>query len=294
MLHLPVLLHEVIQFVSEIEAPLREGLDLTFGRGGHTRELLKAFADLKITAMDRDPEAIRYGQTEMVEYIEKGRLKFVPGNFHELTPPGPSAGWDFILADLGVSSPQLDDAHRGFSFYHDGPLDMRMDTTTGVTAADIVNRWTTDELVQLFKQLGEVPRPRRVAERIVHERKETPFARTSQLSQLIEKTDGWRKKGQHPATQYFLALRLEVNQELANLGLVTKRLVSQLRPGGRILFITFHSLEDRIIKYALKESMELGKRVNKKVVIASREEILSNPRSRSAKLRVFEAKGRSE
>lgn len=190
--------------------------------------------------------------------------------------------------DLGVSSPQLDDPERGFSFYHDGPLDMRMDPTQGTSAQEIVNTWTEVGLQRVFMELGEIPRPHRVVKAILQDRREKPFTTTSQLSQLIERVEGWRKKGRHPATQYFLALRLLVNEELDGLKESLPLLMEKaLRPGGRLLVITFHSLEDRIVKNIFKDRKDLGVPVNKKVIVPSREEILENPRSRSAKLRVF-------
>lgn len=287
MLHTPVLLTEIMQFVRECERPIRFGLDVTFGRGGHTRALLEQFSDLKMTAVDRDLDALAYAKLEFADWIAQDRLRLQHGNFHADVPmPSEQDGWDFILADLGVSSPQLDRPERGFSFYHEGPLDMRMDQTQAFTAADIVNTWPAEDMVQLFKELGELRRPHRVVQRIVEFRRERPFATTRELSELIERAEGWRKKGHHPATQYFLALRLEVNQELGDLRLAAERLIHSLAPQGRLLIITFHSLEDRIIKYAFKESA-LGTPVNKKVVVPERQECVDNPRARSAKLRVF-------
>jgi 16S rRNA (cytosine1402-N4)-methyltransferase len=200
----------------------------------------------------------------------------------------PSGGFDVILADLGVSSPQLDQAARGFSFYQEGPLDMRMDQSQGATAADIVNSWPEVELLDLFTRYGEVRSPRRVVRALVNDRKQTPFTTTSQLSGLIERVEGWRKKGQHPATRYFLALRMAVNNELSGLETSVPDLMRALSEKGRLIVITFHSLEDRIIKYAFREAPALGFPLFKKVVVPSEEEILQNPRARSAKLRVFQ------
>jgi 16S rRNA (cytosine1402-N4)-methyltransferase len=283
-LHKPVLLEEVLQFARETPRPLRRGLDVTFGRGGHTRALLEAHPDLQMTALDRDRDALAYAESAFAPEIASGRLKPVHGNFHEKIPAGE---WDFILADLGVSSPQLDVAERGFSFYHDGPLDMRMDQSQGITAADIVNTWPPDDLIALFRELGEIRRPNLTVQKIIEFRRAGPFSRTHELSRLIERAEGWRRKGHHPATNYFLALRLEVNQELGDLRPAAERLIHQLAAGGRLAMITFHSLEDRIIKYAFKESAE-GFPVTKKVVAPGRPECAANPRARSAKLRVFQ------
>ncbi len=286
-LHVPVLCNEVLQFVEELPGRKELGVDLTFGRGGHSVALLKRFPDLKIFGFDRDQAAIDYGRIQFADEVKAGRLRLEKLNFHDEVPENP-VGWDFILADLGVSSPQLDQAERGFSFYQDGPLDMRMDQAQALTAADIVNTWSARELSDLFYNNAEIKRPNRVVARIVEQRKLQPFSTTQQLSQLIEKSEGWRRRGHHPATEYFLALRLEVNQEISALRPAVERMMTRLRPGGRLVIITFHSLEDRIIKYAFKENPHLGAPVNKKVVVPDREEELRNPRSRSAKLRVFE------
>lgn len=287
-LHVPVLLQEILQFVADLPGRREQGADVTFGRGGHTRALLESFSFLRMMGFDRDQAALDHGQEVFGDWISGNRLRLEKRNFHAGVPRNPLGGWDFILADLGVSSPQLDQAERGFSVYHDGPLDMRMDQAQDFSAADIVNTWGADELSNLFYQNGEIRRPNRVVARILEQRRVEPFTRTLQLSQLIEKCEGWRRRGHHPATEYFLALRLEVNQELSNLRPAMEQMMSVLRPGGRLIVITFHSLEDRIIKYAFKENPQLGRPVNKKVVTPTREEEARNPRARSAKLRVFE------
>ncbi len=221
------------------------------------------------------------GQTEFNQLVTAGRLHLEKVNFHGSQFPT-GHPFDLILLDLGVSSPQLDDSRRGFSFYSDGPLDMRMDPTQGSSAGDMVNSWTEVGLQRLFAELGEIPRPHRVAKAILAARKEKSFTSTSQLAQLIERVEGWKKKGKHPATQYFLALRLLVNEELEGLKESLPVLMEKaLCPGGRMLVITFHSLEDRIIKNIFKERKDLGRPVNKKVIVPSRPEILRNPRSRS-------------
>lgn len=301
-LHRPVLLEEILTLAQELSQPVRHYLDVTLGRGGHLRALLKAHEQLQCYAIDRDQQAIEYAQIEFASLIQQQRLQLQHGNFKDIIAQNSAQllnwteqkGFDLILADLGVSSPQLDDAHRGFSFYADGPLDMRMDNTSGQTAAEIVNTWSERDLIQLFKEYGEIRRPERVVAAILRQRRSAPFATTLQLASVIEKTDGWRQKGKHPATLYFLALRLETNQELHDLDKAVRQLIALLSPGGRLFVITFHSLEDRIVKYTIKDSFGMGFAVNKKVIQASRSEQLSNVRARSAKLRVFQRGDRSD
>ncbi len=286
-MHKPVLLKEVLHFSGEIH-PHRI-LDGTFGRGGHTRELLKLSPTGEVTALDQDLDAITYGCDTFATDINAGRLRLLHGSFHDLkSAVGAEEGrYDVILLDLGVSSPQLDVAERGFSFYHDGPLDMRMNRSQTTTAADVVNDWPEVELLTIFKEYGEIRRPDRVVRAIVQDRKTQRFTTTRQLAGLIERVEGWKRKGHHPATTYFLALRMAVNNELEGLSQALPDLMRALRLGGRLLVITFHSLEDRIIKYAFKES-ELGFPLFKKVIVPTREEQAENPRARSAKLRIFQ------
>lgn len=295
-MHKPVLLNEVLQ-LSQLGDGSAVIWDATFGRGGHTREIFNKFPQATVVATDRDPEALAYGKEAFAEEIRTDRLKLLHLNFHDIEDLHPFQalglnGFDFVLMDLGVSSPQLDDPARGFSFYHEGPLDMRMDPSHGQPAHEIINSWTEVGLQRLFSELGEVPRPHRVVKQILAQRREKPFSQTIELAQLIERVEGWRKRGRHPATQYFLALRLLVNDEInglkASLPLILER---ALKPGGRMAVITFHSLEDRIVKTIFKDRKDLGTPVNKKVIIPSRTEILDNPRARSAKLRVFQAEG---
>lgn len=287
--HIPVLLSEVLQAFSSYEKPPQWLLDGTFGRGGHTRELLKQFPTLQVLGLDRDHEAIAFGQNQFPKDIESGRLKLEHLSFLQFSRnlEIPCDRFDFILLDLGVSSPQLDQAERGFSFYHDGPLDMRMDHQQKTTAAEVINTWDEDQLVEIFQTYGEIRHPFRVVRAIVHDRKEKPFLTTRQLAGLIERVDGWRQKGKNPATQYFMALRLLINQELEQVRESIPRLIQSLVPGGIMVVITFHSLEDRIVKELFKEHDAIGQRLNKKVIVASRDEEKNNPRSRSAKLRAF-------
>lgn len=287
-MHEPVLLKEVIEFARAVEP--HSILDGTFGRGGHTRALLEACPEAVVTAIDQDDEAIRFGESHFEADINKGRLHLKHFNFHQISSleGRPKEGFDVILLDLGVSSPQLDQGERGFSFYHDGPLDMRMDRGLDITAADVIDTWPEVELNNLFIQYGEVRRPQRVVRAIVQDRKQKKFTTTRELAGLIERVEGWKRKGHHPATTYFLALRMAVNNELSGLEACIPGLLGALSPKGRLLVITFHSLEDRIIKYAFKEAPELGVPLFKKVIVPSREEQMRNPRARSAKLRIFQ------
>lgn len=287
-MHKPVLLDEVIELVRSIQPATI--LDGTFGRGGHTRAMMTACPEAAVTAIDQDEDAIRFAQSEFEDWIQQGRLTVKHFSFHKMAAldQRPEGGFDVILLDLGVSSPQLDLADRGFSFYHEGPLDMRMDRTQDTTAAEIVNTWPEVELNNLFIRYGEIRRPQRVVRAIVQDRKQKEFTSTRELAGLIERVEGWKRKGHHPATTYFLALRMAVNNELAGLEACLPDLMRALSPKGRLIVITFHSLEDRIIKYAFKEAPELGFPLFKKVIIPSREEQKENPRARSAKLRVFQ------
>lgn len=287
-MHKPVLLKEVLDFAGAVDP--REIFDGTFGRGGHTRALLEAHPRARVTALDQDMQAIEYGRQAFASELAENRLALYHHSFHDLPSFKniPPKGFDVILLDLGVSSPQLDEAERGFSFYHDGPLDMRMDRGRELTAAEVVNTWPEVELLELFQKYGEVRQPRRVVRAIVNDRVEKPFTSTRQLSEMIERVEGWQKKGHHPATRYFLALRMAVNRELSGLEECLPDLMRALSEKGRLIVITFHSLEDRIIKYAFREAVEWGFPLTKRVVIPSDEEMKENPRARSAKLRVFQ------
>lgn len=287
-MHKPVLLSEVVSLAREVKP--RQILDVTFGRGGHTRAFLEAFPETHVTALDQDLAAIEFGKQNFKQFIQDGRLTLLHASFHDLRAQSDvlKNPFDVILMDLGVSSPQLDDPERGFSFYHDGPLDMRMNQSRDLSAAEIVNSWSEVELIEVFTRYGEIRRPHRVVRAIVQDRKTNPFSTTRQLAGLIERVEGWRRKGHHPATTYFLALRLVVNAELSGLETSLPILMQSLTPGGRLTAISFHSLEDRIIKYAFKEGREWGMPLFKKVIVPSREECVDNPRARSAKLRVFQ------
>ncbi|MGE3973006.1 MAG: 16S rRNA (cytosine(1402)-N(4))-methyltransferase RsmH [Bdellovibrionales bacterium] len=287
MLHQPVLLQEVMNLLEEMSRSPRRIMDGTFGRGGHTRAFLQKYPEAQVVACDRDAEAITYGEEELKESVKQNKLIFKHKNFAEIRSEE-VGHFDGILVDLGVSSPQLDQGHRGFSFLHDGPLDMRMDVRETLTAAEIVNTWSSSELKRIFVELGEVSRPDRAIQNIVKERQLQAFETTAQLADTIAKADGWRRKGFHPATQYFMALRMQVNHELESIDSALETLIDCLEPQGRLMIITFHSIEDRLVKYKLKSLLHLGSLVNKKVIKPSWNEQKNNPRARSAKLRCFE------
>ena len=294
-MHIPVLLKEVLEHFPSLGKQKLFGLDGTLGRGGHTIALLNHCPKLTIIGIDQDQAAVEYCRQNYTQWVDSNRLFIEQVNFVDSPPVVKKyfkehqiEGLDFILLDLGVSSPQLDQAERGFSFYQDGPLDMRMDQTQELTAATILNEWPEEDLISMFKDLGEVRSPYRVIRALLHDRKEKYFNSTVDFSEMIARIDGWRKKGHHPATKYFLALRLQVNEELEVVDKIIPPFIDLLSPGGRLMIISFHSLEDRIVKRAFKAQMNKGRLVNKKVIIGSDEEQKINPRSRSAKLRIFE------
>jgi len=288
-LHVPVLLNEIMNEAQLVSARASDWIyfDGTFGRGGHTHAILDRFQQVKAIVCDQDPQAIDYAKKNFSSYIEKDRLALIQSNFSKIDI-SQSPWFDFGLLDLGVSSPQLDNAHRGFSFNKDGPLDMRMDLTQSLTASELLMECDEEELIKIFKVYGEVFKPFRVARAIVNDRKLKKFDSTLEFANMIARIDGWKKKGFHPATQYFMALRLAVNQELQALESGLEKIVLGLKPKGRLAVLTFHSLEDRIVKEKFKSFTALGKPVYKKVIVATEDEMKKNPRSRSAKLRVFE------
>lgn len=284
-MHEPVLLKETLTYLEP-----REGesyLDLTAGYGGHARAVLettKTYSDSIL--VDRDQYAVDH-VTKL--FAGKG-TRIIKNNFmdavHALREEGKS--FDLILADLGVSSPHLNIASRGFSFMQDGPLDMRMDQSDLLTAADIVNNESEAEISRILKEYGEERQYKRIARVIVEHR---PFHTTQELARTLESALGWRVKGHHPATKTFQALRIAVNGELHLLERMLPEALQLLTPGGRFAVITFHSLEDRIVKRAFGESSAGGydaqfRLVTKKPVGPTHQEIVNNPRSRSAKLRV--------
>lgn len=293
--HIPVLLHEVIAALGP--GPGMTIVDGTFGAGGYSRAILEAGAS--VVAIDRDPSAIRAG--EAIVAASGGRLTLVQDRFSRLDQIVGEASADGVVLDIGVSSMQLDEAERGFSFRQDGPLDMRMGDE-GATAADIVNSAKPGDLARIFGLLGEERHAGRIARMIERRRTERPFLRTKDLADAIEALLG-RRPGDpiHPATRAFQGLRIFVNDELGELARALFSAERALKPGGRLVVVTFHSLEDRIVKrfLAARSAGARGSRhmpeaasgpgtfrpLTKGVVQPSDEEVEANPRARSAKLR---------
>jgi 16S rRNA (cytosine1402-N4)-methyltransferase len=289
--HLPVLATEVIAAFQGQPKPPRRIFEGTFGRGGHTALLLKNFPAAQVVSFDKDRDAVIFAEKEFARDLGAGRFQIIHDDFrnfekHDL------GGFDGALFDLGISSPQVDEAERGFSFMHDGPLDMRMNRSQEITARQVVNDFSEKELSDLFYHLGEVRHPNRVVRAIVHDRKEVPFETTRQLASLIERVDGRGRRGFHPATNYFMALRIYINGELDGLGEFLETVPKCLSRESRMVVISFHSLEDRIVKQTFRKmDKKTGRIINKKVIVATDEELKTNPRARSAKLRIFETGG---
>lgn len=281
-MHQPVLTQEILSFFT---APIAVFIDGTLGLGGHAESLLTVHKELlKYYGIDRDPEALAHAKERLDE-----RLIPLHGSFSEMDTLVPERA-DGILLDLGVSSLQLDKAQKGFSFMREGPLDMRMNPEDPVDAETIVNSYSERELGEIFREYGEERKWRQAAKAIVHARKKCRIETTLQLCQALEPV--LKRSGKiHPMTRVFQALRIKVNEELLVLEEVLPKAVALLKPGGRLAVISFHSLEDRIVKHAFRDFVVEEKGVNiltKKPVVASREETKSNPRARSAKLRVLE------
>lgn len=276
--HLSVLSRELIAGLNILSLGIY--LDATVGGGGHSELILNQEKDVKLVAIDRDETAIAAVKERLAKFYPQ-RLDFWQGNFADYQPE--AVLFDGIIADLGVSSPQLDIAERGFSFRHSAPLDMRMDRNSGITAAEIVNHWKEVSLADLIYEYGEERFSRRIAKAIVQKR---PFKTTTELADAIASTvPGKYRYGRiHPATRTFQALRIEVNQELKSLERFIDRAPTWLKPGGKIGIISFHSLEDRIVKHRFRNS-ELLEVITKKPITARQDEQRQNPRSRSAKLR---------
>jgi len=278
--HIPVLGQVVVEGL----AVRADGhyLDATVGGGGHSRLILAAAPNIQVTALDQDDQAIAAAQAALTEY--RDRTQFHHTNFAQYNAARQS--FDGILADLGVSSAQFDLPERGFSFRHEAPLDMRMNREQVLTAADIINHWEEKKLADIFFTYGEERLSRRIARRIVEQR---PFDTTTDLAAAIAHAvpRAYRYGRIHPATRVFQALRITVNQELNVLETFLDKSIDWLKPGGRIVLISFHSLEDRIVKHKLKES-PLLKVLTKKPILPSDDEVAQNPRARSAKLRIAE------
>lgn len=302
--HITVLLNEAVEaLVTDTSGFYVDG---TFGRGGHSALVLQQLSsDGRLLGIDKDLAAIA---TANARFATDSRFAIAHGSFAELAQlvaerdmTGKVTG---VLLDLGVSSPQLDEAERGFSFMNDGPLDMRMDQTRGQSAADWVNSASEDEITWVFKEYGEERFAKRMARAIITERQKSPFTRTKHLAEVIKEANPAWEKGKHPATRAFQAIRIQVNNELTDLDSVLEQALAVLAPGGRLVVISFHSLEDRAVKRFIRRQ-ELGDPVPKglpvredqlnkrmrslgKAIKASDEEVNANVRSRSAVMRVAE------
>ena len=309
--HIPVLLKETVDALSV--KPGGRYVDGTLGRAGHTREIIARGGT--VLGIDRDDQAL-----EEVRSLGIAGLEVAKGNHGDLKRIANEKGWkevDGILLDLGVSSPQLDEAGRGFSFLREGPLNMRMDRSRGISAADLVNGESAERLEEIFREWGEEPNARKIARAIFRANEEwrmaneecgrRRFETTTELADFIEKTVG-RHGGHHPATRVFQALRMEVNDEMGELERALEGGMELLKSGGRFAVITFESLTDRVVKRFFAEhvgkevslqqggsewkgSLPRAVAVTRKAVTATEAEVDVNPRSRSAKLRVIEVKG---
>jgi 16S rRNA (cytosine1402-N4)-methyltransferase len=299
--HAPVLLKEALEALA-VQA---DGtyLDATFGRGGHAAAILERLGEAgRLLAIDRDPEAIQAGRRR---FTGDPRVSIVRGNFAELarvaTDAGFTAGFDGMLLDVGVSSPQLDDPARGFSFLRDGPLDMRMDPDSGVSAAEWLARVPERELVRVLFEYGEERHARRIARALLKAREDAPIATTGRLAELVAAAVPRREPGKHPATRTFQAIRIVINDELGALDAALEQSLALLKPAGRLCVICFHSLEDRRVKRFIRRHSEVAEPWRGlpevppharallspvgKAVHAGEAELAANPRARSAVLR---------
>jgi 16S rRNA (cytosine1402-N4)-methyltransferase len=285
--HVPVLWREAIEILNV--QPDGFYIDATLGAGGHAEEILRRLDKGKLIGIDRDPAALALAGERLKHFGEK--LITMPGNFAQISDLYAASGLppaDGLLADLGMSSMQLEDASRGFSFSTPGPLDMQMGPNSGPNAADLVNEMSEQELADVIFKLGEERHSRRVARAIVKGR---PFRLTTELAQVVTRAIPSRAALHiHPATRTFQALRMAVNRELECLESLLAQALDVLKPGGRVVILSFHSLEDRLVKWAFKAWQQEGRAriLTRRVVRPSEEEIATNPRSRSAKLRAAE------
>jgi len=307
--HLPVLLEPVLELLNVQEAGTY--VDCTMGGGGHSAAILaKLGRNGRLIAIDRDQDAQLAGRERLEQVGGEAAFLTVHGNFADLAGIFQElelTGADGILADFGVSSWQLDQVGRGFGYSQDGPLDMRMDRSFGPTAADVVNSRSLDDLVHILRNYGEERYAGRIASAIIAYRSRQPFRTTGELSEVVRKAmpAAGRQEAQHPARRTFQAIRIEVNQELAAIENLLGSAPALLKHGGRLCIITFHSLEDRLVKEAFRKlenpctcprefpvcicgRQPMGRVVTRRAIIASDHEQKENPRSRSAKLRCFE------
>ena len=281
-------------------------LDATFGRGGHSRLILQQLAPQgRLIAIDKDPDAVAYAREH---FAEEARLTIVQGSFARLAEIAEAFGVlgrvDGLLLDLGVSSPQLDQAERGFSFLQEGPLDMRMDPTSGRSAAEWLEAVEVKELARVLKEYGEERHALRIARAIVQAGQQAPIRTTRELAEIVARANPSWEKGKHPATRSFQAIRIHINRELEELKQALMQVLEVLAPGGRLAVISFHSLEDRMVKRFMREQsrgdpfpaglpvtrdqLRPAMRLLGKPRSADAQELVENPRARSAILRVAE------
>nr|WP_277608604.1 16S rRNA (cytosine(1402)-N(4))-methyltransferase RsmH [Microbulbifer elongatus] len=301
-MHRSVLLREAVDAL--VVDPGGLYIDGTFGRGGHSALVLEQLSDAgQLVAVDKDPQAVAFARER---FTAEPRFSIWHGSFADMDQAvadraGQVAG---ILLDLGVSSPQLDQAERGFSFMQDGPLDMRMDTSRGMSAAEWVNTESEEEMARVFKEYGEERFARRMAGAIARRRAERPFTRTLDLAEVVKAANPAWEKGKHPSTRVFQAIRIHINGELDDLYQALDKSLTLLKPGGRLVIISFHSLEDRIVKRFIRDQEKgpqlprglpvMDSQIRKtlrsigKAVKAEAEEVGENVRSRSAVMRVAE------
>jgi 16S rRNA (cytosine1402-N4)-methyltransferase len=292
MSHMPVMKDELLSLLSP--KPGCSYMDCTVGIGGHAEAIMEAVkGNALLIGIDKDPESIELARERLSRFGEN--VKLFHGDFRDLRRISEMAGvngFDGVVFDLGISSFQLDNPERGFSFRLEGPLDMRMDRSSPFTAFDVVNGYPERKLFEVIRDYGEERWARRIAKAICREREKGPIRTTLQLARIIEEAvpGRWRHGRIHPATRTFQAIRIEVNGELKGLGDAIRDAVDLLLPGGRICVISFHSLEDRIVKNAFKDISSLTI-LTKKPLRPKKEEVDRNPRCRSARLRAAEKKG---
>ena len=302
--------HETVLFHEAVEALVGDTsgkyVDATFGRGGHSRLILEKLSDQgELLGFDRDPEAIEVAEAMQ---LADSRLKVAHAPFSQLEKYISAQAWsgdlDGILFDLGVSSPQLDEAGRGFSFLRDGPLDMRMDPTSGLSASEWINTAAENEIADVLYKYGEARHSRRMARRIVEERLKKPITRTGELAEFIKEANPSWERDKHPATRAFQGIRIYINSELEEIESALGQSLELLKVGGRLVVISFHSLEDRIVKQFIAKEAKgdnfprdlpvsqemLNPRLKPigKAIKASKQEIGNNPRARSAVMRIAE------
>ncbi len=302
--HVPVLFNEALKALNILPSGIY--MDGTFGRGGHSGAILEQLdSDGRLLGIDKDPQAVAHAKEV---FGDDKRFSIMHGSFAMLEQLAQQSGVagkvDGLLLDLGVSSPQLDDPERGFSFLRDGPLDMRMDTSSGISAADWLATAEGRDIAQVLKDYGDERFAKRIARAIVEERQEQSITTTGQLAALIERVSPTREREKHPATRSFQAIRIYINRELEDLRQCLEQSLDVLVPGGRLAVVSFHSLEDRIVKRFIRdcergddfpadlpvtqEQLKPKLKSVGKAIYPSDEEIASNPRARSAVLRVAE------